>query len=196
VLPAAAVKPVQFYFDYASPWSYLASELLTRKLPNIEIEYRPIYLRGLESFAKGLPYNAQKLAYIGRDYLRCSAHEQVPTNLPAVFPINGLYALRGALFALEHGGFTAYHRAMFRAAWHDGRDVSTKEVAIAVAVESGQDADAFARGLESPAIKDRLKTVTAAAQARGIFGVPSFFVEDELFWGHDRLDYVARALAR
>lgn len=190
------MKRVQFLFDYASPWSYLASELLPRKLPNIEIEYRPIYLRGLESFAKGLPYNAQKLAYIGRDYLRCTAHEGVPTAMPAVFPINGLYALRGALFALEHGGFAAYHRAMFRAAWHDDRDVSNKDVVIAVAAESGQDAGAFARGLDAPAIKDRLKTDTADAQARGVFGVPSFFVEDELFWGHDRLDYVARALAR
>jgi 2-hydroxychromene-2-carboxylate isomerase len=190
------MKRLEFLFDYASPWSYLASELLPRKLPNIEVEYRPIYLRGLESFAKGLPYNAQKLAYIGRDYLRCSAFEDVATQMPAVFPINGLYALRGALFAIEHGGFAAYHRAMFRAAWHDGRDVSSKDVVLAVAAEAGQDAAAFARGLDEPAIKERLKMDTASAQSRGVFGVPSFFVGEELFWGHDRLDYVGRALTR
>jgi len=195
VLSPAAVKRVAFLFDYASPWSYLASELLPRRLPDIAIEYRPIYLRGLETFSKGMPYNAAKLQYIARDLRRCAEHEQIAVTIPPNFPVNGLYAVRGALWMIERDGFAEYHQRMFHAAWRDGRDVSRKEVVIEIAAESGEDADAFAAAIDSAEIKDRLKRETAAAEARGVFGVPTFFVGDELFWGHDRLDYVARALA-
>jgi 2-hydroxychromene-2-carboxylate isomerase len=187
---------VALYFDYASPWAYLAAELLERRLPGVAIDHRPVYLRGLESFAQGIPYTALKLRYIGLDLTRVAAHEQVPIRVPSVFPLNGLYALRGALHTLAHGGFADYHRALFRAAWRDDRDVSSREVVLAVAREAGQDSTAFARALDDPAIKERLKVETAAAAERGVFGVPTFVVGDELFWGQDRMDYVARAVAR
>ena len=153
-----------------------------------------IYLRGLETFARGMPYTSAKLRYSGADYLRCAAHEGVATRFPTVFPVNGLYAVRGALVALASGGFADYHARMFAAAWRDDRDLSRKEVVVEVARDAGQDAS-FAERLDDPAIKDKLRADTAAAQARGVFGTPSFFVGDELFWGHDRLDYVARAQA-
>jgi 2-hydroxychromene-2-carboxylate isomerase len=190
------MKPIEFLFDYASPWAYLASELLERRLPGASIDWRPIYLRGLETFAKGLPYGSRKLAYIGRDFQRCAEHEGVATRFPDVFPINALYALRGALVALEAGRFAAYHRAMFQAAWRDNRDVSRKEVVVAVAAEAGEDAARFAAALDAPAIKEWLRDATARAEARGVFGVPSFFIGDELFWGHDRMEYVQRAALR
>ena len=88
---------IDFYFDYASPWSYLASELLPARLPEAKIVYRPIYLRGLELFKNGMPYSSGKLRYIGQDLLRCAAHEQIALTMPQKFPINGLYAVRGAL---------------------------------------------------------------------------------------------------
>lgn len=196
MLSTAAVKRVEFLFDYASPWAYLASEILARKLPGAAIDHRPIYLRGLETFSKGMPFSAAKLSYIVRDFLRCAAHEEIAAAMPAQVPVNGLYAVRGALHLIERGGFAEYHQRMFRAAWRDGRDVSRKEVVVEIAGEAGQDPAAFAAALDAPALKDRLKRDTAAAEARGVFGVPTFFVGEELFWGHDRLDYVARALAR
>ena len=107
---------VEFLFDYASPFAYLASETLARKLPGIEIVYRPIYLRGLEMFSKGMPYTAAKAMYVVRDFLRVAEYEGVSTRLPSTFPINGLYAARGALVAMEQGRFAEYHAAMFRAA--------------------------------------------------------------------------------
>jgi 2-hydroxychromene-2-carboxylate isomerase len=112
-----------------------------------------------------------------------------------VFPINGLSSLRGALAARQLGGFAAYHGAMFRAAWRDDRDISSKDTVLAVAGEVGLDRAAFAQAIESQAIKDQLKADTARAASRGVFGVPTFFVGDELFWGQDRMDFVARALA-
>src|SRR5258708_3668513 len=124
---------IDFYFDYASPWSYLATELLPVRLPGAKIVYRPIYLRGLEMFGKGLPYPSAKLRYIGQDLLRCAAYENIPLQIPAKFPINGLYAVRGALALLDSPRFVDYHRAMFHAAWRDARDVGDKNVVLEVA---------------------------------------------------------------
>ena len=182
---------LDFYFDYASPWAYLAALALPAQLPAVKVVYKPIYLRGLESFAKGLPYTPAKLRYIMQDLERCAKHEKVRMKAPTQFPINGLYAARGALAALQTDKFEPYHFAMFHAAWRDDRDVSDKQVVLAVAAEVGLDLTAAIDSLE---IKDKLKQQTAHAVERGVFGVPSFFVGDELFWGHDRLDYVARAL--
>jgi 2-hydroxychromene-2-carboxylate isomerase len=178
-----------FYFDYASPWSYLASELLGTRLPGVEIRYRPIYLRGLEMFSKGLPYPSAKLRYIGQDLYRCAAHENIPIRIPTIFPVNGLYAVRGALAAQEAGAFDRYHRNMFHAAWRDDQNIGDKQVVLGIIRELGLDLD-----IEQPALKEKLKQDTAAAEARGLFGVPTFVVGDELFWGHDRMDYVQRAL--
>jgi 2-hydroxychromene-2-carboxylate isomerase len=179
---------IEFYFDYASPWSYLASELLPSRLPDAHIAYRPIYLRGLELFNKGMPYSSNKLRYIGQDLLRCAAHEKIALQMPQKFPINGLYAVRGALRLAGTPRFMDYHRAMFHAAWRDDYDIGDKNVVVAVARKLEIELD-----LDEPALKEQLKQDTAAAEARGIFGVPTFFVGDEMYWGHDRLDYVARA---
>jgi 2-hydroxychromene-2-carboxylate isomerase len=181
---------VDFYFDYASPWSYLASEVLSSRLPGIQVVYRPIYLRGLELFAKGMPYSSAKLRYIGQDFLRCAEHEGVAVRMPTHFPVNGLYAVRGALAAKDASSFEVYHRALFHAAWRDDRDVGDKQVVLALAREVGLELEA---AIDAPELKERLKRDTTAAEARGVFGVPSFFVGEELFWGHDRLDYVRRA---
>jgi 2-hydroxychromene-2-carboxylate isomerase len=187
---------ISVYYDYASPWSYLASELVEKKLPGETIDWRPIYLRGLPQFREGMPYSAAKLRYLGLDLLRCAEHEGVPVRFPSVFPVNGLYAVRGALAARALEAFSVYHAAMFRAAWRDDRDVSRPEVVVEVAAAAGLDRERFTALLHAPATKEQLRADTAAAEARGVFGVPSFFVGDELFWGHDRMDYVARAAVR
>jgi 2-hydroxychromene-2-carboxylate isomerase len=187
------MAPIDFLFDYASPFAYLATELLPRRLAGADLRFVPIYLRGLETFAKGLPYNANKLRYVSMDLQRCADHEGIPLRVPPVFPINGLASVRGALAAQELGGFPAYHTAMFHAAWRDGRNIGDKAVVLAIAAEAGLDRDRFAALVETPETKDRLKTATAAAEARGAFGVPTFFVGEQMFWGHDRMDFVARA---
>lgn len=186
-------RTVDFCFDYASPFAYLASETLARKLPGARIVYKPIYLRGLESFSKGVPFNQNKLAYLMQDLARCAEHEGVPIRMPSNFPVNGLHGLRGAVWTLERGGFEAYHRAMYRATWAEDRNVADKAVVAELAAEAGLDREAFAAGIESAEVKERLKALTAEAEARGAFGVPTFFVDGAMFWGHDRMDYVARA---
>jgi 2-hydroxychromene-2-carboxylate isomerase len=190
------------YYDYASPWSYLASELVERKLPGEVVDWRPIYLRGLPMFREGMPYTGSKLRYMGLDLMRCAAHEGVPFRFPSIFPVNGLHAVRGAIAAraISDEAFSVYHRAMFRAAWSQDRDIGRREVVVEIAVEAGLDRARFTSLVDAPETKDKLRAETAAAEARGVFGVPAFFVgrtegDAELFWGHDRLDYVARAAA-
>jgi 2-hydroxychromene-2-carboxylate isomerase len=185
---------VDVHFDYASPWSYLASEILERKLGGARVRWVPTYLRGLPSFASGIPYAGEKLAYLTRDLARCAAFEGIAVEAPAVFPINGLYALRGAIVAERRGAFAAYHRAIFRGAWRERRDISDPAVVVAIAEEAG--VGDLGGALAEPSVKEELRRATEDARARGVFGVPTFVVGDELFWGHDRMEYVARELAR
>jgi 2-hydroxychromene-2-carboxylate isomerase len=183
---------VDFYFDYASPWSYLADAIRARVVPSATFALRPVYLRGFARFNGGLPYAPQQLRYIGLDLLRCTRRWDVPLHFPSVFPVNGVHALRALLWTQRHAPERAedLHARFFRAAWRDDRNVSTKEVVAELAAEAGVTPD-----LDDAPVKDELRAQTAAAQARGAFGVPSFFWGDELFFGHDRLDYLAAAVA-
>jgi 2-hydroxychromene-2-carboxylate isomerase len=183
----------EMFFDYASPYSFLASETLGAKLPGVELALRPVYLRGFDSFKSGIPYSGPKLAWIINDIRRCAADDGIEMRVPTTFPINGLYALRGAIAAQRAGSFAAYHQAIFRAAWQLGRDISRKESVAALATELGF--PDIAAALDDPSIKDELKANTDEAIRRGAFGVPTFFVGAELFWGHDRMHQVARALS-
>jgi 2-hydroxychromene-2-carboxylate isomerase len=186
-----APTEISFLFDYASPWSFLANELLTRRFGDAPITFQPVYLRGFEAFASAMPYTTAKLLYIANDFARCAAHEGVAVRQPSVFPINGLHALRGALAARSLGVFAPFHAAMFRAAGQEDRDISDKQVVTEIARAIG--APEIGAVMESPEVKQKLRADTEAASARGAFGVPTFFVGEELFWGHDRMDYVARA---
>ncbi len=185
-------KTVEFLYDYASPWAFLANALLAKRLPGVEIFYVPVYLAGFDSFAKGMPYSPAKLNYLLRDFQRCAAHEGVTPVFPPTFPINGLYALRGAIAAQRLGCFEDYHAVLFDAAWAQGREIASKDAVEALAREVGL--PAVADALDDPSLKQALRDNTTSAAARGVFGVPAFFVGDELFWGYDRLDFVARAL--
>ena len=185
---------VEFLFDYASPYSFLANASLGAKLPGVEIDYRPVYLRGFESFAKTIPFTAPKLAYMILDLRRCAADLGLELRVPNSFPINGLFALRGALAAKRAGRFAAYHRAIFEATWQRGRDISSKDAVAALATELGF--PEVASALDDASIKDELRANTESAIKRGAFGVPTFFVGAEMFWGHDRMDQVAREATR
>jgi 2-hydroxychromene-2-carboxylate isomerase len=191
------MKNVSLYYDYGSPWAYIAEELLPRKLPGVAVTHHPIYLRGLETFSKGMPYTSAKLQYLARDLARVAEHEAVTLVPPATFPVDGLHALRAAYVAQDSGAFDRYHRATFRAAWAEQRDIGQKDVVARLLAEAIGASEAVAlEAMTASAIKDRLRDATARAEARGVFGTPTFFVDDEMFWGHDRFDYVAREAAR
>src|SRR5207249_2870762 len=153
-----------------------------------EIVYRPIYLRVFPAFTNGLPYDMPRLQYIITDLQRCCVHWKVPIDFPSEFPINGLTALRIALFAQAHAPekFAAVHQALFRAAWRDQVEISKKEIALEVGARAGLDPAALKAGIEAAEIKEKLRAQTAEAIERGAFGAPTFFLGDELYFGHDR----------
>jgi 2-hydroxychromene-2-carboxylate isomerase len=186
---------VEFAYDYASPWSYLASEILERSLPGVPVTYVPVYLRGFPNFQKGVPESISgRLNYLVADLRRCTARWEVPVSFPANFPLNGLYAVRGALWVQAHAPerFAAWHAAAYRAAWRDNRNIGDRAVVVEIAGEVGLDRERFSAGIEDPTIKEKLKQETAHVIARGAFGLPTFFVGSEMFFGHDRLEYVRR----
>ncbi len=188
------MKPVVFHYDYASPWSYLASELAPTRLAGLEVRWAPIYLRGLPAFATGIPYDGPKLEYLMKDLQRCAAHEGVPLAAPATFPLNGLHALRVAIAARARGKFDEVHWALMRATWAESKDVNDPAVVLDVAcAATGLDRAELAAAATSAEVKGELRASTERALAEGIFGVPALVVDGELFWGHDRMDYAARA---
>jgi 2-hydroxychromene-2-carboxylate isomerase len=114
--------------------------------------------------------------------------------VPAVFPINGIHLLRGAIFVEDSPRANAFHEAAFRATWKDGRNVSDKSIAAEIAQEVGIDPAEFLAGIAAIEVKDKLKNNTAASIARGAFGVPTFFFRDQMFWGQDRLEMLKAAI--
>jgi 2-hydroxychromene-2-carboxylate isomerase len=189
---------VSFCFDYASPWTYIADcriEEVLAGLP-VDIRYLPVYLRGFEMFRSGMPYTPAKLAYIARDMQRCASFYGIPLQPPRHFPINGLHLLRATVALEARPRAVAYRKAAYRATWVDDRNVSDPAVALEIGVEVGLAREELSAAIASAAVKDALKENTEWAIAGGAFGVPTFFVGEEMFWGQDRLDFVRRALER
>lgn len=182
---------IEAAFDYASPWAFIAAACAPERFAGLEVVPVPVYLRGFDAFRAGLPYSPAKLAYIAQDLRRVVTRLGIRVKQPTVFPIDALHALRGAIAAQREGAFAAYDRAMFAAIWQEDRDASNKDVVKAIAREAG--VPAVADALEDPSVKDALRANTELIVARGAFGVPTFFVGDQMFWGQDRMIDAARA---
>ena len=190
--------PIEFYFDFSSPYGYLASERIDDLAARHgrSVAWRP-YLMGVAMKVTGsapLVNRPMVGTYSRHDMERSARRLQVPFRFPEPFPIATIAACR-AVYWTERAGTDkakSLARALYRAYFADGRNISDADVVADVAAESGTDRDALLAGVQEPAIKDRLKEVTNDAVERGIFGSPFFVVDGELFWGHDRMDEVGR----
>jgi len=192
--------PIEFYFDFSSPYGYFAAEgiddLAARH--GRGVAWRP-WLMGVAMKVTGSPPLVHRPligAYSRHDMERSARRLRVPLNFPEPFPIATIAACR-AVYWMERNDADAAKslaRALYRAYFANGRNISEAGVVADVAAESGADRDALLAGIKEPAIKDRLKAVTNGAVERGIFGSPFFMVDGEPFWGHDRMDEVERWL--
>ncbi len=192
---------VEFYFDFSSPYGYLAStriDALAAKHGRA-VAWRP-FLLGVAFKATGqAPLTEQPLRgpYHRRDFQRSARLLGVPFRLPERFPFPSLAAARAYywLSDTDPAQAVALARAVYAAAFADGRDMRSVDSVAECAAPLGIDPATLRSAVEEPAIKSRLRDETEAAISRGVFGSPFIFVDGEPFWGHDRLDQVERWLA-
>lgn len=193
-------KQVEFYFDYGSPTTYLAWTQLPTicEVRGAELVYKPILLGGIfKAAGNNTPVAVQaKGAWMLDDMARFAKRYGVPFVMNPYFIINTMPIMRGVFWAQDTGVFDAYNRAMYQAMWVDGVDMNNPEEIARVVTEAGLDADAMAEAIQQSDIKKRLIDATSAAAERGLFGAPTMFVDGEMHFGQDRLDWVEEALAR
>ena len=121
-------------------------------------------------------------------------HYGVPFQRNPFFPVNTLALMRGAAAAQIDGTFERYHPAIYKAMWVDGRNLNEMAEVAKVLGEAGLDARKIGNRIQEQDVKDRLKATTDEAVARGVFGAPTSFVDDMMFFGNDRLPFVEMAL--
>jgi 2-hydroxychromene-2-carboxylate isomerase len=186
---------LDFWYEFGSTYSYPAAMRIERlaEAAHVEVRWRP-FLLGPIFKAYGWndsPFNiySAKGRYMWRDLQRICEAEGLPLKLPPVqFPQNGLKAARLALVGERQGWTPAFSRAVFVANYAEQKDISDKETLGAILRGLGVDAEAALVAANAAETKEALKTQTAEAGSRGLFGAPSFTIGDELFWGNDRLE--------
>jgi len=198
---------IDFYFDVSSPWTYLAFrniQPIALEL-NAAINWRPVLVGGIFNTVNQRMYtsredsNSPRNRYLLKDLQDCARQTGIKIVFPPkVFPVNSVKAMRGCVwltqnFELKHHLLT-FIEGTFEAYFAKQEDISQDDVLAKICHETGIDAAAFAEGISQPDTKLALKTNTDEAIARGAFGVPSFFVGDDMYFGNDRLDLLRLAL--
>lgn len=193
-------KKLEFFFDVGSPATYLAwtqlPELASRT--GADIIWRPMLLGGVfQATGNSSPATVEaKGNYTRKDFQRYAQRYGVTLNHNPYFPINTLQLMRGATAFLGTDDFDRYLKAIFTAIWVDEQDMNQPEVVGKVLAKAGFDPTAVLQRISDPQVKEQLKVNTTEAVERGVFGAPTFFVNDEMFFGQDRLEFVEAALAR
>lgn len=192
-------KQVEFYFDVGSPASYLAWTQIARlaERHGAEVVYQPMLLGGVfKATGNASPASVPaKGRYTRIDFERFARRYQVPFAQNPFFPINTMQLMRGAVALLDDDQFRPYVDAVFRAIWVEGQNMGDPNVVARVLGGQGFDVAGLLQQINDPAVKERLRQITERAIERGVFGAPTFFVGDEMFFGQDRLDFVEAALA-
>jgi len=196
---------VEFLFDFGSPNAYLAHKVI----PGIEsrtgarFDYVPVLLGGIFKLTNNKPPMLAfgevkgKMAYEMRETERFVARHGIAAyRFNPFFPVNTLALMRMAVAAGERGELMPYVEAVFHHMWEEPRKMDDPQVVHAALTASGLDAEALWAASQTPQVKQRLMANTEAAAARGVFGSPSFFVGDELFFGKDRLRDVEEEIGR
>lgn len=191
-------QSVRFLFDFVSPYSYLASTQIRALAARHgrDVEAIPVLFAGMLDAVgnRGLAEIPAKREYMLWDVVRIARALGVPVEPPATHPFNPLTALRVAGCIPEQGSRWQLVDALYRAAWVEGQRIDQPEVVARVADQVGQDGRALLDQAASTEAKARLRRATEEAVRAGAFGVPTMFVEGEMYWGVDSLPYLDRLL--
>lgn len=194
--------PIEFFYDYSSPYGYLAASRIEDigAAHGREVVWKPILLGVLFKATNSAPLTEIPLKgdYSRHDFARSCRYHGLPYKHPAKFPIPAQAPSRGHYWLWDRDPQLAkrFSLAAYSAYFVEGTDISAPEACADIAAALGVDRDAFLAAIGSPEIKDRLKQETQAAIDRGVFGSPFMIVDGEPFWGSDRLPMLAAWLER
>ena len=195
-------NPIDFYFDFSSPYSFLASEQIDALAARHgrTVNYRPLLLGVVFKVADSAPLTEQygpKARYSVHDFERSARFAGIAYRQPSRFPIGAVGASRAVLWLQKHQPHRVdpFVHAVFRAFFQDDRDIADAGVVAQIAGSVGIDGGQLMAAAQDPAIKERLRKAVDEAIAFGVFGAPTIVVDGEVFWGNDRLPQVERWLA-
>jgi len=186
------IKSLDFYFDFISPYSYLAYYKLKslKDYKEININFKPILLGGLHKLGgiTAPAFNERKLKNMKDDCNLVAKKNKISFYWNSKFPINSLYLMRGYL-AIDKNFKKKYFETCFDAYWKNNVDISKDSKISKILNNTGIDEKKFLSKIENIDIKEELKNLTNLAFEKNIFGAPTFVVNNKIFWGQDRLEY-------
>ena len=183
-------KSIDFYFDFISPYSYLAhKKIINLNLRNI-FNYKAILLGGLHNLAEVTPpaFNERKMKNMKDDCILIAKKNKISFEWNQKFPINSLYLMRGYLI-IDDNKKSKFIDLCFDAYWKDNLDISNEKNIKKILSDCEVDYNYFEKNIKEQKIKDELKDLTNKAFELNIFGAPTFLINNKLFWGQDRLEY-------
>lgn len=193
-------EPIEFWFDFTSPYSYLMSEKIDDLAARFgrKVKWKPVLLGAIFKITGSQPLLNVPLKgeYSARDFLRSARFLGIPYRQPDTFPLAMLAPSRAYYWLHERdcGMARKFAHAVFRGYFVDNRNVADPAVTVELAVASGADGAALAAALGTQEVKDRLKQECDASIARGMFGAPYVVIDGEPFWGADRLPQIEKWL--
>ena len=194
------IKPFDFYFDFISPYSFLAHKEM-RKIENktnIKISYKPILLGGLHNLhgIKAPAFIPAKAKHMIRDCKLIAERNNVKFKFNSYFPIKSLNLMRGVLVAEEDNIKNYYIDNVFNTIWQDGLNMNDENIIHKILKNLSINPKTFTLRSTSSSIKDSLRKKTSDAYEKGIFGAPTFVSNNKIFWGQDRIEFVLKEASK
>ena len=186
-------KTFEFYFDFVSPYSFIAHKEI-RKLEKknlIKVRYKPVLLGGLHNLhgIKAPAFIPSKAKFMIKDCKLITEKKRISFKFNSYFPIKTLNLMRGVLVAEEDNFQNYYIDKIFDSVWKDGLNMNDQSIIDKILKNINVNPKVFFLRTNSEIIKNLLKKKTSEAFDKGIFGAPTFYVNNKIFWGQDRLDY-------
>ena len=183
-------KKIDFYFDFISPYSFLAHKKIINSNDRSKFNYKAILLGGLHNLGgiTAPAFNERKMKNMKSDCNLIAKKNKIDFKWNDKFPINSLYLMRGYLF-INNDKKDKYFDLCFDAYWKNNEDISKPETIKNILSKCDIKPNDFETGIKDQRIKDELKNFTNIAFQNDIFGAPTFVVNGNLFWGQDRLEY-------
>ena len=190
------IKSFDFFFDFISPYSYLAHKQI-RNIEyqyKIEINYMPILLSGLLNLAeiKASAFIPAKAKFMIKDCKLFAEKLNIKFKFNSYFPIQSLNLMRGVLIAKKENKASLYIDKFFDACWKDGLNLNDQKIVDIILEDLNFNLETFKLKISEQKIKDELQKRTKDAFLKGVFGAPSFIINNKLFWGQDRLEFVLK----